>query len=118
MASTVEPVKSRVVLHHQRRHGRWRRVVFVSRAGMDATRHVLWRPDWDEAHGKVGHSAGMRVSRCDQRKRVLQKQTCKRRLCSSAISGIGKLPTLLSPSEVIAVVYEHETCIAGCGGLG
>jgi hypothetical protein len=53
------------------------------------------------------------VSRCDQRKRVLKKQTCKRWLCSAAMSGIGILPRLFSPSEVMAAVYKHETCIAG-----
>jgi hypothetical protein len=64
MASSAGLVVSRVVLHQQRRHGRWRRVVFVSCTAMDATRHVLWSPDVDEAHGrrrKVGHSAGMRA---------------------------------------------------------
>jgi hypothetical protein len=29
------------------------------------------------------------------------------------MSGIGILPRLLSPSEVMAAVYKHETCIAG-----
>lgn len=49
------------------------------------------------------------VSRCDRRGRV-ECQTCRRWLCSAAMSGMGTLPRLLSPREAIARGGEqHET---------
>ena len=86
----------------------------------DATRHVLCCSDVAVAPArrrKVCHPAGMRALVDVISASVLgaaeQKQTCNRWLCSAAISGMGTLPKLSSPSEVIVPVGEHEICVAG-----
>ena len=89
------------------------RVVRVS--ATDATRHVLCWPDVDEAPArqrKVHDPAGMRALVDVISASVSKEQTCNRWLCSAAMSGMGMLPRLSSPSEVIAPAGEHGKLVA------